>query len=779
MTQATAIDAFCQGRMGLPELLTRIETTFKSGNSSEQDALLASWRKNELKSVLDQRVYRLIDEKLETEYSKTRMAMVNLDKTVIAAGPTNVGPGYVLNGRFILEEVLGSGGMGVVFRAIDLRKKEAQDRDPNIAIKVLGEDFRKHPDALKALQREARKAQSLAHPNIITVYDFDRENNLIYLTMEYLSGSSLEKKMKAQRPPFPMNQVISIVKSVGAALGYAHENGIVHSDLKPANIFITDSGRVKVIDFGIARALKRGDPSDRSEQTAFDVGQLHALTPAYASIEMIEGRDPDVRDDIFGLACITYELVAGRHPFGRVMATDARAEGLVPKKPRSLTSAQWRSLSAGLSLERDTRTASVNQFVDHFTSSRKSPFLVPALRAAGVAVVAVAAGAYFVLEPGDHPARTADHGVLGDAANDRQAAEAAKKEAERRAAAETAEREAQRKAADAVKKQAERPAAIEVEKREAERQAAEAAKKEAERQATLEASKREADRQAAEAAKKETERQAALDAAKREADRQAAEAAKKETERQAALDAAKREADRQAAEAAKKEAERQAALEAAEREADRQAAEAAKREGDRQAAEATKKEADRHAAAEAAKREADRQALEAAKKEAGRQAALEAAKREADRQAAEAAKKEAARQAAEAARNRAEQQAADAAKNPEPPPKTDRQVAALTPPKLPTLTEASLQGTWCAGTLRIQITPTEWLFSLPDGHELQLPVREYQVSGDKILLYSRDGHGQEIVTEFGAISNNEITQIRGRLRDSQSWNSYNRVFKRC
>jgi DNA segregation ATPase FtsK/SpoIIIE-like protein len=749
--------------MGLPELLTRIETTFKSGNSSEQDALLASWRKNEIKSVLDKRIYQLIDKKLETEYSKTRSPSLNMDKTVIAAGPTNVGPGYVLNGRFILEEVLGSGGMGIVFRAIDLRKKEAQDRDPNIAIKVLSEDFRKHPDALKALQREARKAQSLAHPNIITVYDFDRENNLIYLTMEYLLGSSLEKKMKAQKPPLPMSQVISIVKSVGAALAYAHESGIVHSDLKPANIFITDSGRVKVIDFGIARALKQGDQSDRTEQTAFDVGQLHALTPAYASVDMIEGRDPDVRDDIFGLACITYELVAGRHPFGRVMATDALAEGLVPKKPRSLTGAQWRALSAGLSLERDTRTASVNQFVDHFTSSRKSPLLVPALSAAGVLVAAIATGAYFVLEPGDHPARTADHGVLGDAANDgqaaeaeaaRQAAEAAKKEAEHRAAADAAERESQRKAADAAKKEAERQTAIEAEKREAERQAAESAKKEAERQAAVESAKREAERQAAEAAKKEAERQAAADAAKREADRQSAEAAKKEAERQAAADAAKREADRQAEEAAKKEADRQAA------------ADAAKREADRQAAEAVKKEAARQAALESAKREADRHAAEAAK-------------RENDRQAAEAAKKEAARQAAEAARKRAEQQAADAVKGPEPSPTTDRQVAALSPPKLPPLTAASLQGTWCAGTLRIQLTPTEWLFSLPDGHDLQLPVREYQVSGDKILLYSRDGHGQEIVTEFGAISNNEITQIRGKLRDSQSWNSYNRVFKRC
>lgn len=174
--------------------------------------------------MLDQRVCHLIDEKIETEYNKSRLGQssgyVADDKTVImqSPSPATLRPGFVLKGRFILDEMLGSGGMGVVFRAIDLRKKEAQDRDPNIAIKVLNEDFRKHPDSFRALQREARKAQNLAHPNIITVYDFDREDALIYLTMKYLSGASLEKRMKANKAPLPLNQVVSIVKSVSAAL---------------------------------------------------------------------------------------------------------------------------------------------------------------------------------------------------------------------------------------------------------------------------------------------------------------------------------------------------------------------------------------------------------------------------------------------------------------------------------------------------------------------------------------------------------------------------------
>src|SRR5262249_41367216 len=152
---------------------------------------------------------------------------------------------------------------------------------------LLNEAFAQHPDAFVALQREARKCQSLAHPNIVTVYDFDRDGPFIYMTMEYLVGSPLKNIIKSHDlKQMATDQILRMIEMIGAALSYAHENGIVHSDLKPANIFVTKSGRVKVIDFGIARAVARADYSTVADKTVFDAGKLRALTLPYASVDM-------------------------------------------------------------------------------------------------------------------------------------------------------------------------------------------------------------------------------------------------------------------------------------------------------------------------------------------------------------------------------------------------------------------------------------------------------------------------------------------------------------
>ena len=288
---------------------------------------------------------------------------VQADLTQAVQAWTSPLVGQVLNNRFVLKEELGAGGMGTVFKAVDLRKEEAQDRNPFVAVKVLNEDFRRHPEALKTLQREAKKAQALAHPNVINVHDFDRDGTVLYMTMEYLPGRSLDSIVRA--PGFqglPNAEAFAIVRDIGAALSYAHESGIIHLDLKPANIIVADTGRTKVIDFGIARAIALPNPAD-NDATVFDVGALGALTPTYASPEMLERREPDPRDDVFALACITYELLTGRHPFGRAPATEARKAGLKPAKPASLNANQWRALQRGLALDRDARTPTVAVFV--------------------------------------------------------------------------------------------------------------------------------------------------------------------------------------------------------------------------------------------------------------------------------------------------------------------------------------------------------------------------------------------------------------------------------
>jgi serine/threonine protein kinase len=796
MAQVTPIDQFCNGRLGLPELLTQIDKTFSKGDSSEQSALLDSWRKNEQKKVLDRRVYNLIDEKLEAAYSKTRLDAPAEDKTVIASSAAGLRPGYVLNGRFILEEVLGQGGMGVVYRATDLRRKEAQDRDPNVAIKVLSDDFRHHPDSFRALQREARKAQSLAHPNIIAVYDFDREGSLIYLTMEYLSGTPLDKQMKSRKGPRPVAQVLPIVKAIAAALAFAHENGIVHSDLKPANIFITDNGRVKVIDFGIARAVKHPDaPPGEREVTVFDAGRLRALTPAYASIEMIEGQPPDARDDIFALGCITYELITGRHPYGRTMATDARDEGIVPKKPRQLSSRQWRALAGTLSLIRQNRTPTAQQFINEFAGSpRKLPLAAILGGGAAAAMLVGLTMLYFIGEVsfGSHGPEVARPGSEPSAAEaERRAAEQAKQQASQLAAAEASKRDAERQAAEAsrreterqaaaaARQETERQAAAETARKETERQtAAEAARKEAERQAAAETARKETERQAtAEATRKEAERQAAAETARKEAERQAAgEAARKEAERQAAAETARKEADRQAAaDVSRKEAEQQAVAETARKAAERQAVETAGSDLERQGAEATRKEAERKAA-EATQSEAKRKAAEAAQREAERKAA-EAAQSEAKRKAAEAAQLEAERKAEDAARRETQRQAADAAREQSArDAKSGEQVAVLNVPKL---SEASLMGSWCSGPIKIRLSSTEWRFQPTNGSETVLPVTQYRVSDGKIIVYSKDTQNRDMITEFGGVGGDQMTQIRGKFLSSDSWSTYDRVFKKC
>jgi serine/threonine protein kinase len=306
------------------------------------------------------------------------------------------GTGDTLNNRFVLEECLGVGGMGTVYKALDLRKLEASDRKPYLAIKVLNVQFRGNPNSLVALQREARKAQVLAHRNIITVYDFDRDGPIVYLTMEYLSGKPLSQLLRTPGyQGMPVRAALPIVRGMCAALAYAHERGFVHCDFKPANVFLTTNAEVKVIDFGIARVFQR--PEEESDATVFDPGSLGALTPAYASPEMIEHREPDPRDDIYALGCITYELLTGHHPFDRLSATQARNADFKPQRPPNLDARQWRALRAALSFDRATRMPSVTRFIAEFDNearAEKSGTLAKVGLASFAVVCAAAVGVF-------------------------------------------------------------------------------------------------------------------------------------------------------------------------------------------------------------------------------------------------------------------------------------------------------------------------------------------------------------------------------------------------
>ncbi len=314
----------------------------------------------------------------------------------------------VLKGRFVLEELLGAGGMGVVYKAKDLLKIEAQDRDPYVAIKVLVDEFKAHPEAFIALQRESRKTQRIAHPNIVTVYDFDRDGDTVFMTMEYLDGKPLDKLIAQHRSVgLPQDEAVKIIEGISAALIYAHGQNIIHSDFKPGNIFVNNKGIAKVIDFGIARAVAKVEHREESidDRTVFDAGNLGALTPAYASLEMLEGKTPDVRDDIYALGCIAYELFTGDHPFNRVHADEAKRQKLKPKKIQGMKKRQWQAIERALAFDRENRTQSVELFWTEFTSSAShiGKYIVLALL-----LIAGAAGLYYQFKPEVAPTLSED-----------------------------------------------------------------------------------------------------------------------------------------------------------------------------------------------------------------------------------------------------------------------------------------------------------------------------------------------------------------------------------
>lgn len=270
--------------------------------------------------------------------------------------------GSTLKNRFVLEQLLGVGGMGMVFKATDLRKIEAADKDPFVALKVLNQDFQANPMALVSLQRETKRAQTLSHPNIIKVFDFDRDGGHVFMSMEYLTGFPLSRLIKDNPEGLPFKKAWPIIHAMADALLHAHHKNIVHSDFKPSNVFIDDHGDVRVLDFGIACAIGRGD-KDHQDATIFNARALGALTPSYASLEQLQNSPPDVRDDIYALACVSYELLTGKHPFGRLSAEKAKEVGVQAKPIAKLSRRQWRGLQKALAFQQTQRTATIEEFL--------------------------------------------------------------------------------------------------------------------------------------------------------------------------------------------------------------------------------------------------------------------------------------------------------------------------------------------------------------------------------------------------------------------------------
>ena len=262
--------------------------------------------------------------------------------------------GRVLRDRYVIEQRLGSGGKGTVFKALDRYRASLQAPQRYVAIKVLHAVPGTRDESIETLRHELESAQMLSHPNIVRVYDFDRDGDIDFFTMEYLDGELLSSLMQRFQPlPMSRPHAWSIIRQIASGLEHAHGRSVVHADLKPQNIMITNSGEVRILDFGAARAFpgpSRVAPGGRPASSG---------TPAYACCELLDGRSPDPRDDLYALACISYELLVGTHPFQRRRANEARDFAIVPARPSGLRRRQWNALARGLSWHRAGRSIPV------------------------------------------------------------------------------------------------------------------------------------------------------------------------------------------------------------------------------------------------------------------------------------------------------------------------------------------------------------------------------------------------------------------------------------
>jgi hypothetical protein len=272
-------------------------------------------------------------------------------------------PGACIRARYVLERLIGSGGMGQVWKAKDLVSERARDPNPFVAVKLLNADFEADPDAFVSLQRETKKAQELAHPNVITVYAFDTddESGRAFMSMELLEGENADGLIRRQPAGLPRSEASPLIVGMAKGLEYAHKKGIVHSDFKPGNVFVTKAGVPKVLDFGIARAAKIVGV-DRLEDS-FDAGTLGGLTMAYASADMIEQHEPHPADDVYALGLVAYELLTGKHPFQRLDATEARSKGMKPARIRALRRYEWHAVARALEFDQRKRWQNAGEFV--------------------------------------------------------------------------------------------------------------------------------------------------------------------------------------------------------------------------------------------------------------------------------------------------------------------------------------------------------------------------------------------------------------------------------
>ena len=315
--------------------------------------------------------------------------------------------GDLLRGRYKIQGVLGHGGMGTVFEAIDEYRLDLLTAGQRLAIKVLHTAVTERQKLMSELQREFQNLQLLSHPNVVRVHEFDRDGELAFFTMELLNGSLLSRILSVRNAvAIPRPFALAVIRDVGAAIAHAHSRGVVHGDVNPQNIFITRDGELRVLDFGASHALHHDiwNPDSGLHPHA------PVATPGYASCQVLAGHRPDARDDIFALACVSYVLLSGQHPFPKLTAVQAREQRWRLARPSGLSTRQWRVLKEALRWDRDRRPSDVQHWLTRFGLGAAASHIPPlamlvnaapprkrkaALAAAISGVALLAAGGYW------------------------------------------------------------------------------------------------------------------------------------------------------------------------------------------------------------------------------------------------------------------------------------------------------------------------------------------------------------------------------------------------
>lgn len=207
--------------------------------------------------------------------------------------------------------------MGAIYRALDTRLERT------VALKVLRPETLDDPDRKRRFAREARAASALNHPNIVTIYDIDSDGGVDFIAMEHVEGESLQRRIA--EPRVPLDEVLRYARGIAEALAAAHAAGIVHRDVKPANVMVTRSGQVKVLDFGLAKVAGPSAPDGETSTRSLSLQTQEGVvlgTVAYMSPEQAEGRAVDARSDVFSFGVLLFEMLCGRRPFqGSSVAT--------------------------------------------------------------------------------------------------------------------------------------------------------------------------------------------------------------------------------------------------------------------------------------------------------------------------------------------------------------------------------------------------------------------------------------------------------------------------